>query len=58
MDRSRSGHVLLHDARSAMVCLGVLWDVGASRVHQSWGLGGVALVNLFLISLTSRFYIV
>ena len=29
-----------------------LWDVGASLVHQKWGLGGVALVNLFLICLT------
>src|SRR5260221_2193448 len=29
-----------------------LWDVGASWVHQRWGLGGVAMVNLFLICLT------
>ena len=29
-----------------------LWDVGASFVHEKWGLGGVALVNLFLICLT------
>ena len=29
-----------------------LWDVGASFLHEKWGLGGVALANLFLISLT------
>jgi hypothetical protein len=29
-----------------------LWEVGASWLHERWGLGGVTLVNLFLICLT------
>ena len=29
-----------------------LWDVGASWIHQNWGLGGVALANLILICVT------
>lgn len=29
-----------------------LWDVGASLLHERWGLGGVVLANVFLLCLT------